>query len=203
MNRTCLVAGIALLTFPAAGANPKMGGPMKHIAVGFDGQSLTAWVDPAVPTPGLQNYEETYSGAAAILNGKMYNAQYGWMIEGFWQPPEGSLLWITRMGSTPGLAVYRGDMQSQNAFAPIFTTDGSSPSIAWNGAMLHNWYAVEAPGDYASTYKVYFGDAMGNALDSYGSADVMLEWTGVPGPASISLAGIASMAFMGVGRRRG
>lgn len=56
--------------------------------------------------------------------------------------------------------------------------------------MLHNWYAVSAPGGtYEATYKVYFGDASGMLLDGYGSARPTLTWNAAPAPgAAMTLA---------------
>jgi hypothetical protein len=181
MTRTTLASITSLLlTAPALAQSPRMGGPMKHIMVGFDGSSLHAMVDPAVAKPLMQNYGETYAGGAAVLNGTMYNAQYGWMIEGLWQAPEGSSLWIEQIDATTGLLAYRGGtMMNPGSFTPIFSTSGSSPRINWSGTMMHNWYATQRTGDHAATYRVYFGDAAGVPVAGFGAGEVTLTWTAV------------------------
>lgn len=174
--RMTLAAGMLAFGASAAlGQSPRMGGEMKHIMVHFheDEMMLECHVDASIETPVLRNYGETYTGGASVLNGTLYNAQYGWMVEGFWTPPEGSLLWIEQVGASSGMSVYRGS----NSWAPIFGTDGSSPRISWNGVMLHNWYAVTRPGTFTATYIVYFGDASGTPLEGYMPGDCAFEWT--------------------------
>jgi len=171
---TLLGAGAPAL----AQADPKMGGPMKHMMVGFDGEILEVHVDGNVPRPALQNYDETYEGDAAVLNDTWYNAQYGWLVDGFWTPPGDSLLWIEEMHATPGLLTYSGgNMMAPHSFDPIFGTDGSAMSIQWDGAMLHNWYAVTERGNYMARYHVYFGDEEGDPTPGFEPAEVTLEWT--------------------------
>ncbi len=199
MKSVCLivpVVAVAALTTLAAAQTPQMGGPMKHVMVSFDfmSNSLMAMVDPMVPTPVMQNYGDTYTGNASVLNGTMYNAQYGWMVEGFWAPPSGSFLWIEQLDTTPGLLAFSGGtMMNQGTFTPIFGTGGSSPRIQWNGTMLHNWYAAVAPGNYEATYRIYFGDANGVATPGYEAGQVTLDWTAVPTPGSLALLGMGGL----------
>ncbi|MCL4222616.1 MAG: hypothetical protein KJZ65_14750 [Phycisphaerales bacterium] len=164
----------------ACGDTPRMGGPMKHIMVMYDDmmQTLMAHVDESVPTPELKNYGETYDPPADVLNGTWYNAQYGWMVEGFWTPPGSSHIWIEQISATPGLSVYSGGtMMNQGTFAPICGTNGSAPAFSWSGTMLHNWYAVRRGGQFEATYRVYFGDVNGVPLEGYGEAEVTINWT--------------------------
>jgi hypothetical protein len=169
---------VALASASALAANPRMGGSMKHVMVGFDGQSLNVMVDEAVPTPVMRDYNEQYSGNAGVLNDTMYNAQYGWMVMGAWQRPAGTQLWIELVGQSPALRTYHGGtMMNQGTFAPIFATAGSSPRIAWSGSMLHNWYATQQTGDHQATYRVYLGDAEGAEVAVYGAAFVTLTWS--------------------------
>jgi hypothetical protein len=167
---------------------------MKHIMVHLHGTALEGHVDASVATPIMVDYGQTYAGNAAALNGRMYNAQYGWMVEGFWAPPAGSVLWIEQLSATPGLLSYSGGtMMNQGSFAPIFGTAGSSSRIQWNGAMLHNWYAATSAGDYSATYRIYFGDAQGNATDGFQAGEVTLNWTAVPAPGAAGALGLAGL----------
>ncbi|MCE2923941.1 MAG: hypothetical protein LW822_00530 [Phycisphaeraceae bacterium] len=192
-----VVSTLVLVTFAgsALAQTPRMGGPMKHIMVTLTGgTSLEAMADPSVPTPVMQNYGHTYTGNASVLNGTMYNAQYGWMVEGFWAPPSGSLLWIEQFSATPGLLAYSGGtMMNQGTFSPIFGTDGSSPRIQWSGTMLHNWYAANTPGDYTAIYRVYFGDANGVATPGSTAGEVTLNWTAVPAPGAAAVLGLGGL----------
>ncbi len=172
----CLVVSLGL----GAGAladSPILGGEMKHIMVWLDGgPGLACEADPSVPTPEFQNYGHSYAGGAAVLNDTWYNAQFGWVIEGFWEIPGGASIWIEQVAADPGLRSFAGASPVLEEFAPIFGTDGSPPRIAWDGRMLHNWYAVTEPGLCRATYLVYFGGPAGEPLPGYLPGEVTLEW---------------------------
>ena len=193
-----LISMIALASAAYAGGMqmPQMGGPMRHVAVHLhEGTKLEGHVDPTVATPLLQNYGEMYMPPANVLDGRYYNAQYGWMVEGLWSPPAGSVLWIEQTSATAGLSAYLGGMMSNmemHTFEPIFGTAGSSPRIQWNGMMLHNWYAADATGTYSASYRLYFGDTLGTPTPGYTPAEVTLEWIAVPEPSGAALLGIVA-----------
>lgn len=172
MKRTHAISTLAAISLAAPALAQNMGGPMKHVMVSRVGDALMVHVDPDVDTPALRNYNETYDGDASVLDGAWYNAQYGWMAEGVWQPPAGATIWIEQIVGDHDLLAY-----ARHTFAPIFGTAGSPPRIAWNGAMMHNWYATTIPGDYHATYRVYFGDAHGQPLAGYTPGEVTLAWT--------------------------
>lgn len=194
-----LVAG--LLSGAAGADTPVLGGPMKHLGVTLNASNnLEIHADLSGEVPQLQNYGQHYDGAASVLDGMSYNAQYGWTVEGFWSPPTGSFIWIEQTDATPGLMAFSGGtMMDQGTFDPIFGTDGSAATISWDGSMLHNWYAVDSAGDYQATYRVYLGDATGIATDGYGDATVTLRWQAVPAPAGLAVIGLAGL---GATRRR-
>lgn len=202
---TVSIASLLAVAGLASADMPTMGGPMKHIGVMYHDEHhhLHLHVDGSVATPVLGNGGGTYMGAASALNGLMHNAQYGWMVEGFWTPPVGSSIWIEQTSATPGLFAFEGGMMSMmgsHTFAPIFGTYGSDTKYMWNGMMLHNWYAAAAPGDYTATYSVYFGDSSGVPTPGYEASTVTLNWTAVPAPASLGLLGVGLL--VGTGRRR-
>ncbi len=172
MNRSLSLLLALATAAPALAQTPKMGGPMKHIAVQLHGNQLECHVDPLVPMPRLQSYAETYSGAAAVLNGTFYNAQYGWMIEGVWSAPPGASLWIECLTHSPTFEAYLA-----KTFVPIFGTQASHASILWNGTMLHNWYTTTQPnGLFTASYRIYFGDANAVPLPDFLPGEVVLEW---------------------------
>lgn len=192
---------LGLAAGPALAQSPQLGGEMKHIMVHLHGTHLGGHVDPLVPTPILRDYGQTYTGNASVLTGTMYNAQYGWMVEGFWAPPVGSHLWIEQIAATAGLRVYSGGtMMNQGTFDPIFGTAGSSARIMWSGSMLHNWYAVDRAGAYEATYRIYFGDALGAPTPGYMADEVELNWAAVPAPGTACVMALAGLA--GARRRR-
>ncbi|MFM1803917.1 MAG: hypothetical protein RL136_796 [Planctomycetota bacterium] len=175
----CALASVTSLTSSAPADLPDLGGAMVHLIVDFDGVNMQVYPESTGPLT-LQRYEGAdYAGAAAILNTKAYNAQFGWLVGGFWQPPLGNAVWIERMDSTPGLQVY-----DQGTFEPIHGTDGSPSAAMWNGVMRHNWYAVDSGGSYSAHYRVYLGDPFtAEPNPKYGQAEVVLQWE-FDGPAS-------------------
>jgi hypothetical protein len=195
MKRTLAMMTMGLAATGAIADTPRMGGPMKHVMVSFDGAAIHAHADPMVATPLLRDYGETYAAPADVLNATMYNAQYGWMVEGFWAAPEGAVIWIEETQASDGLETYRG----MSSFTPIFGSDGSSALLQWNGTMMHNWYAVDVAGEYQATYRVYFGAPTGEPLAEYGAGTVSLNWVAVPTPASVML---VALAGIGATRRR-
>jgi len=144
---------------------------MQHISVELVGSVLEVG-GPNLGPLELQIYGETYPGSASVLNQMHYNAQFGWVVEGFWLPPLGSGVWIELTDQTAGLETYRG-----GTFEPIFTTAGSERALPWNGVMLHNWYAASRSGMYEATYLVYLGDEQtGEPTPGFSGADITLTW---------------------------
>ncbi|HLO41227.1 MAG TPA: GC-type dockerin domain-anchored protein [Phycisphaerales bacterium] len=178
--KTILLMSLCTITLCASHAHatdPSLGGPMKHVMVRRLGTALSVTIDDSVPTPVLRDDGEEYEGPAAVLNGRMHNAQYGWMVSGFWTLPPGSQLWIEQVSTFGDMWSYSGGAETGiGSFAPIFGTEGTSPRIAWNGVMLHNWYAAETVGAYEATYRVYFGDSAGVPTPGFTAAEVTLTW---------------------------
>jgi hypothetical protein len=174
---------------------PKMGGAqvaadMVHIDVYYDADAnqLHASVDTSYGTPELRALApgDVFDPQApyAVLNGKAYNAQYGWNAGGFFTIPPGAAIWIEQTNAPPGLEVYQGWGQFGN-YTPILGTSGSSRLWKWSGVMVHNTYAVHRPARarYVADYHIYFGDATTGSrqgFTQYDDAFVCLEWTVVP-----------------------
>ncbi len=195
-------AAASVTTSIASAQAPPMGGPMQMYMVSVDTDMQTLMAMPMSPdftTVELQNYGESYSGDAAILDGTWFNRQWGWNSGGFVDLGD-NRVWIELLSATPGLSVYSGGaFGNPGTFDPIFGTDGSSSRIAWNGAMLHNWYAGTTPGFYAHTYRLYVGDADGNDL---GWTSAQVEWTFNIVPAPTAMAAFAIGGLFAGGRRR-
>lgn len=198
-----LSAAAASLSASIASAQaPPMGGPMQMYMVSIDTDAQTLMAMPMSPdftTVELQNYGDTYSGAAAVLNGTWFNRQWGWNSSGFADLGD-NRVWIELLSATPGLSIYSGGaFGNAGTFDPIFGTEGSSNRIAWNGVMLHNWYAGTTPGLYAHSYRLYVGDADGNDL---GWSSAQVEWTFSIVPAPGAMAVFAAGGLLAGGRRR-
>ncbi|HED54631.1 MAG TPA: hypothetical protein ENJ00_10590 [Phycisphaerales bacterium] len=166
--------GFALTAGAALADNPVLGGPMLHLLISQNGNALE--IDYETPVSGpvelFQYPNDTYTGPAAVLNGTYYNAQFGWLANGFFSLPPGSGVFVQKISSSADLRVY-------NAFdfSPILGTNGSSDVWQWTGEMTHNWYAADGPGQYTATYRVYVGDATtSQPLAGWGDAMLTLEW---------------------------
>jgi len=172
MSRICMIALVAGAVPAFAQDDPKIGGPMKHMMVSFvDNELLEIHVDGNVPRPELQNYGEEYDGNAAVLNDTFYNAQYGWMAMAGLSLPADTELWIELLDATPGLAAYEA-----LSFAPIHGTDGSPMGFAWDGRMLHNWWAATRPGSYEATFEVSLRLSDGTPVGGVDAARTTLRW---------------------------
>ena len=143
--------------------SPPLGGSMSHVLVTvFTGAFYTAFESPHLVPVTMQGPGDGYTGGAAVLNETHFNAQYGWLVSGFWAPPAGASVWIEVVDQSPGLHCYLGrPVYGSVQFTPIFATDGSTAQFRWDGTMLHNYYAVTTLGDFDATYEIYFGDATG------------------------------------------
>ncbi|HHN78113.1 MAG TPA: hypothetical protein ENK11_05485 [Phycisphaerales bacterium] len=160
-----------------AGDLPPMGGSMNHIMVHLNTANE---IEVTVENPGEMVFidpGETYTGAAAVLNGTRFNAQYGWLVSGLWAPPPGGFVYIDQIDASPTLSVYAGRAFGPYSFMdPILGTGSSASGFAWDGVMLHNYYAVTMPGHYSASYLVYIGDANGEPIAGYSPGEVTLGW---------------------------
>ena len=175
MKTRIFSSAIVLSSAAAALAQtPQMGGPMVHLMVGLDGDRVIVMNPHADPLP-LRDYGEAYPGAAGVLDGKAYNAQYGWMaMAGLSLPPD-TQIWIELDHATAGLMVYKG-----GTFEAIHGTDGGAMAFAWDGRMLHNGWAADDVGSYMAEMIVYLGDASGQPVGGYQPARTTLRWVYAP-----------------------
>jgi len=216
---------VSVQSVSGAYVTPKIGGaqrthvvaPMIMPEITFDGTNVVVldimgndWVtltgnDRPVMWP-LQGTDQFEPGKPwyNALNGKAYNFQYGWSNGALDQTliPAGDKIWIELISQSVGLQTYN---RSDNSYAPIFGTDGSSNLWKWDEtmSMAHNAYAVTpCYGEWFATYKVYIGDVTtGAELTSYGSDTVMLTWTSIPEPATLTLMGTGLFYLFGSRRK--
>jgi MYXO-CTERM domain-containing protein len=201
---TALSSSAAFAAYVTPGfAGGTQSGPMVMPNVVFDGQNLTidALLDdemnPISQFPVLRplTAPDAFDPARpfSVLTGKAFNFQYGWNLDGNSEfLPPGTSIWIEETASTPGLEAY-----TAMTYQPIFGTAGTSEKWRWNGVMAHNAYAVPSSvGDWSASYRLYVGDASGNAVAGYGDAAITLNWTSVPEPAALGLLGLAGVALL-------
>lgn len=185
-RRTVILAWLGITTGAllgvASAASPRLGGPMRHLLVSQDGNTIQVCYETSPfsgecgGSPGplvMQDYGEIYDPPADVLNGTFYNAQYGWLPDGFFSIPPGSGIFIRVQSMATGLEVY-----DAFTFEPRFTTAGSDPIWEWDGVMTHHWFAVTACGDYQALFEVYIGDLNSAApTPGYVPGEVLLTWT--------------------------
>jgi hypothetical protein len=199
---------LVLTTTAQTVVTPKLGGgqesaDMVHIDVYYDetANQLHTQIDASYGIPELRQLEPGMVFAPdkpyAVLNGKAYNAQYGWNVGGFFALPPGSAIWIEQLDASTGLEVYEGWGQN-GGYDPIFGTGSSSRLWLWSGVMVHNTYAIRHPATdrLSALYHVYFGDAVTGSsagFEDYDDAFVQLEWntTAVASPVCFNLGAVA------------
>ena len=165
----------------ALGGLPPLGGSMNHVLVGLDGSNtITLGVERTGPME-LVEADGVFTGAASVLNGTRFNAQYGWLVSGLWAPPAGSVVRIEVVEHDPGLRFYAGRAFGSVAFMqPLHGTDGTDPGFAWDGGMLHNYAAVTEPGVYEATFRVAIVSPGGEPVAGYEGSEIVLSWNWTP-----------------------
>ncbi len=154
---------------------------MLHLLVSQNGTSLELEFEtPVTEPPELVFTGQTYSGPGSVLNGRAFNAQYGWLASGFFNLPFGSAVFVEADRVDPGLQFH-----DAFSFAPILGTSGSDPAWLWSGQMTHNWVSASRPGVYEADLTVYVGEASTGAP--------LAGWTGT----SVTLAWALDLAFTG------
>ncbi len=225
-----LAMSLVLAVSTTAGASGvSLGGLMNHLNVNVtapNAQSQFPLVvgfddDPGVGLDmalGGDDLDPPFS----LLNGKAYNAQYGWLIAGRWgsavQPNE--RIFIELLDQSDGLSTYQGgfgvdtggdgisdDLNGAHTLEPIFGTDDSPLWWQWDGRMTHNWYVSEIAGPHFATYRVFVAEALpgggyGQLSSTFLPAEVTLRWIDsvtIPEPAAAMLLGLGAV---GLGLRR-
>lgn len=134
----------------------------------------------------------------AVLNGTAYSRVLGWYDQGttgangdnfyltYATQLKGNFLWIEKTGGSPELRTYAvseaGD--PTGPYLPIFGTDGSSTKWRWDGFMDHNANAVALTNlavsnqIFTATYRLFVGDASGQAVAGYGETTTTWTWQG-------------------------
>ncbi len=182
---TVAFALCALLLFSSGAQGQTLGGLMSHVQIGVTGGQVLVFKDDPGLIPEMIG-PDAFDTSFSVLNGKGYNAQFGWTAL-FPFDLQGGLIWIRVLEQTQGLQTFQGGWAddvgtgipdpNDQSMTPIFQTFGASDIWTWSGSMTHNWYAVTEPGDYSATYQVYVGDTLGIINSAYTPAQVTFEFT--------------------------
>lgn len=165
-------AAIIIAATTTANANPTLGGPMSHLLVTlFQNQLFVTFESPSMSTVTMQDAADDFTGPASVLNNTGYNAQFGWLANGFIALPPNSAIFVRTLAASPHINIY-----DEATFSPIRSTDTSDPVWQWDGTMTHNWYATQVHGTHRVRHEIFVADLDANPLDQYTSATVDLAF---------------------------
>lgn len=151
---------------------PTLGGSMSHLLVTlFQNEIFLTFESPSMATVDMHDNNGTFTGSPSVLNDLGYNAQFGWLANGFISLPPASGIFVRTLAMSPHLSVFE-----QGSFDPIFGTQESSDTWQWDGTMIHNWYATEVHGPHFARYEVFVGDLSGDPLDGFQSGFIDLNF---------------------------
>jgi hypothetical protein len=168
---------IALVSIVALGSSaladtPTLGGPMSHLLVTlFQNQVFITFESPDMATVDMQDNSGAFGGDYGVLNNMGYNAQFGWLANGFISLPPSSGIFVRTITISDHLFAYE-----QDSLNPIMGTDDTSDIWQWDGTMTHNWYATDVHGPHMASYEVFVGDLSGNPRDGFQSGFVDLNF---------------------------
>lgn len=162
---------------------------MKHVSIDLVGKSVSIHLaeQPTTPVTMTRGHGLDYTpDKFNVLQDVYFNAQHGWLPGGILSPPPGQSFWIKRTGimQPPGstFAGYEGGNMVEGMAAwtmdPIYTTDGFV--WEWDGAMQHDYFTADQPGDYSMSIEVYVGDANGIPAADFMPAAIDFEFVAVP-----------------------
>ncbi len=223
-NRTILYTAIGILAFstqcfavmppmpPMTSGSGDAG--MKHAGVGLSGTVLTVHYDatPAVPLTMTSGHGADYTpGKFEVLEGVYFNAQYGWLPNGFISLPADRAIWIERTNATQpvgstfkvyeagnGMSNVPGEGMMNWTMNEIHAANGDI--WQWDGVMQHDYYTADMTGSYSMSFDVYVGDLAGVADAAFTPASTTFEFSVVPEPTTFALAMLGVVGI--VARRR-
>ena len=185
---------------------------MKHIMVGLDEttSALSAHLGsgPATPLTMMPGHGVDYTpDKFDVLQDVYFNAQFGWLPEGFIAVPLDASVWIMRTAvSQPAGSTFRvyeagrGTEMPSWTMEPIYSSDGFR--WQWDGIMQHDYYTTDRAGSYAMSFEVYIGDAVGDPIAGYVPANVTLDFIAVPEPTGLAVGLLAVGAATAIRSRR-
>ncbi|MDF1809270.1 MAG: hypothetical protein P1U42_06205 [Phycisphaerales bacterium] len=177
MNRNVFaIAVVSAFGTSVFADTPTLGGPMSHLLITlFQNQIFVTYESPSMSTVEMQDNDGSFVGNTDVLNDMGYNAQFGWLANGFISLPPSSGIFVRTISSSPHLSVYE-----EGSFSEILGTGLSDEIWQWDGTMTHNWYATDVHGPHSARYEVFVGDLAGNPLLGFESG--FIDFNFVYGP---------------------
>lgn len=182
---------------------------MKHALVSLTGTNLSIHVQspPASPVTMFSEYGTDFTpDKFNVLEDVYFNAQHGWLPDGFISLPSDRFVWIERTAATqPSGAAFKvfegGNGMEGTAhwtMDEIYVNDGDI--WQWDGVMQHDYFTADMLGNYSMSFEVYVGDQSGSHDARYGSASTTFYFTVVPEPRSLVMTLMGAVALF-VARR--
>ena len=161
---------------------------------------------PEVPLTMMSGHGADYTPSKFdVLEDVYFNAQYGWLPNGFISLPADRAIWIERTGATqPAGSTFRVYEAGNGMMIPgegmmNWTMDeihaANGDIWQWDGVMQHDYYTADMPGSYSMSFDVYVGDLSGVADTAFAPTSTIFEFSVVPEPTTFALAmlGIAGI----------
>lgn len=190
-----LAASLILPAVSASAAtltNVPMQGNMVMPMIKFDAAlgRLQVTVDPTIPelTPLLaSNPSDSFEPADPWFEfldptrqGLAFSRRYGFVMDTLTDPlPESSRIWLRKLSSSDGLAIFRYRSSEPKLWEPIFGTGSSPDALEWNGMMFHPAFtALPNSGNYKATFEALLVDsATGAEVPGSGTGPFEMNWT--------------------------
>lgn len=184
---------------PATNGGASENDGMKHAEISLSGGivELHTANPPASPVVMTSGSGIDYTpDKFDVLEDNYFNAQHGWLSPGGFltELPAGGSIWMKRLAATQPAGstfeVFEGGNMAEGmgawSMAPIYAADNDI--WQWDGAMQHDYFTADMPGDYSMSFEVYVGDASGDAIDGFTAAQTTFDFTAVPEPSTCALA---------------
>ncbi len=164
---------------------------MKHALVSQHGAGLSIHVadTPPAPVTMMSGIGSDYTpDKFAVLESVYFNAQYGWLPDGFFSLPADTSIWIERTAASQPVGatflVYEAGNMSEGmatwTMNEVYSHDGAR--WQWDGLMQHDYFTADLPGEYAMTFRVYVGDHQGVPRTDFEAAETTFFFRVVPEP---------------------
>ncbi len=207
--------------------SPMAQGGMVHINVTFTTNNAANAFDIHVDSgsPVLKPLTDWSPGNNFVTNvpwfdeldpaqdGLAFNSQFGFLLDvaGSDTLPSGQSFGIRLLTNTPGLeAWFLRTTPGSELFDPVFTP--AHEYVLWNGTMWHTFFTADSAGAFSAQFEIFVATNAGiGAVDYttvsgedafYSTGTVTLNWTAIPEPSTLLLAGGGLLAWMAAWLRR-
>lgn len=177
---------------------------MKHAGIGLSGATLSVSIadPPIAPVTMTSGFGVDYTpNKFDVLEDVHFNAQHGWLPNGFISLPAERAIWIERSGVTQPAGstfkIYEGGNMTEGmgtwTMNEIYSSNGFK--WQWDAAMQHDYYTADQLGNYSLSFNVYVGDLSGVADTNFTPTTAVFEFVVVPEPSALGLVILGAMGL--------